>query len=143
MPSASGCTPAALRRLLLVAAFLTHVVSGRQAIAQVGGGPSPPYIGESVMDSPGLELSVHRIPNIGNAVEFYFSPDGKRIIGDARREGDTAYHVYTLNIDGTDIRRINHLLFPRWQEDHLDLDARSPGVADRKFLRPRGLSAGR
>jgi TolB protein len=59
------------------------------------------------MDNPGHELPVKRIPNIGNAVEFYFSPDGKRIIGDARREGDDAYHVHTLNIDGTDIRRIN------------------------------------
>jgi Tol biopolymer transport system component len=59
------------------------------------------------MENPGHELPVQRIPNIGSAVEFYFSPDGKRIIGDARREGETAYHVHTLNIDGTDIRRIN------------------------------------
>jgi TolB protein len=59
------------------------------------------------MDDAGRELPVHRIPNIGNAVEFYFAPDGKRIIGVARREGDDFYRVHTLNIDGTDIRRIN------------------------------------
>jgi hypothetical protein len=59
------------------------------------------------MDDAGRELPVHRIPNIGNAVEFYFAPDGKRIIGIARREGDDFYRVHTLNIDGTDIRRIN------------------------------------
>ena len=59
------------------------------------------------MDHPGHELPVQRIPNIGPAVEFYFSPDGKRIIGIARREGDEFYRVHTLNIDGTDIRRIN------------------------------------
>jgi hypothetical protein len=46
----------------------------------------------------GREFPVHRIPNIGPAVEFYFSPDGKRIIGTAKREGDNTYHVYTLNL---------------------------------------------
>jgi TolB protein len=59
------------------------------------------------MDHPSRELPVHRIPNIGPAVEFYFSPDGKRIIGIARPEGEEFYRVHTLNIDGTDIRRIN------------------------------------
>jgi len=53
------------------------------------------------------ELPVHQIPNLGPGAEFYFSPDGTHIIGNAKREGDTSYHVYTLNIDGTDIRRIN------------------------------------
>jgi TolB protein len=68
---------------------------------------SSPDVAAQVADGPGPELPVHRIPNIGNAVEFYFSPDGKSIIGDAKREGDDDYHVYTLNLDGTDIRRIN------------------------------------
>jgi hypothetical protein len=53
------------------------------------------------------ELPVHRIPNLGQGAEFYFAPDSKRIIGNAKRDGDSSYHVYTLNIDGTDIRRIN------------------------------------
>jgi Tol biopolymer transport system component len=55
----------------------------------------------------GRELPVHRIPNIGSAVEFYFSPDGRSLIGNAKREGDDDYHVYTLNLDGSSIRRIN------------------------------------
>lgn len=65
--------------------------------------------GARAQDGAGLgrELPVHRIPNIGNAAEFYYSPDGKSIIGNAKRGGDDAYQVYTLNIDGTDIRRIN------------------------------------
>ena len=58
-------------------------------------------------DSEGQELPVHVIPNIGPAAEFYFSPDGRSIIGNAKRAGDDSYHVYTLNIDGTNIRRIN------------------------------------
>src|SRR5215472_3447325 len=55
----------------------------------------------------GRELPVRRIPNIGQSAEFYFSPDGKSIIGNAKREGDDDYHVYTLNLDGSGIRRIN------------------------------------
>jgi len=57
--------------------------------------------------NPGHELPTHIIPNIGPAAEFYFSPDGKSIIGNAKRADDDSYHVYTLNTDGTNIRRIN------------------------------------
>ena len=53
------------------------------------------------------ELPVTKIPNIGNAAEAYFSPDGKKLICNAKREGDEGFQTYTLNLDGTDIRRIN------------------------------------
>jgi TolB protein len=55
----------------------------------------------------GRELPVRRIPNIGNAVEFYFSPDGASAIGLAKHDGDEFYRVHTLDLDGTNIRRIN------------------------------------
>jgi TolB protein len=86
--------------LLLAAAGI--LVAGRPLLAQV----ADPAARAIAADS-GRELPVHRIPNIGNAVEFYFSPDGNSLVGDAKREGDDAYHVYTLKIDGSDIRRIN------------------------------------
>lgn len=54
------------------------------------------------------KIKVQRIPNIGAAAEFYFSPDSKKLIGNAKREGDESHHVYTLNLDGTDIKRINN-----------------------------------
>ena len=47
------------------------------------------------------------IPNLGEAAEFYFSPDGKSLIGNAKGEGDTTHHVYTTTLDGTKIVRIN------------------------------------
>lgn len=57
---------------------------------------------------PTLEkLNAHQVPNLGRAAESYFSPDSRKLICDARREGDAEHHVYTLNLDGTDIRRIN------------------------------------
>lgn len=55
------------------------------------------------------ELPVQPIPNLPNAAEAYYSPDGKRFICNAKvSEDDKVHHVYTANIDGTDIRRINH-----------------------------------
>lgn len=56
----------------------------------------------------GKELPVHKVPNIGAAAEFYFAPDSKHIIGTAKRDGDDAYYEYILNIDGTEIKRINN-----------------------------------
>ncbi len=53
------------------------------------------------------ELPIRIIPNLGEAAEFYFSPDGKSLIGNAKRGGDTTHHVYTATIDGTKIVKIN------------------------------------
>ena len=53
------------------------------------------------------ELPVRVVPNLGEGAEFYFSPDSKSLIGNAKREGDTAHHVYTTTLDGTKIVRIN------------------------------------
>ncbi len=54
-----------------------------------------------------IELPSARIPNLGEAAEAYFSHGGKSMIGNAKLEGDDTHHVYTWNVDGTDIRRIN------------------------------------
>ena len=57
--------------------------------------------------SQGEELKSWRIPNVGEAAEFYFSPDGRSMIGNAKLAGDAHHQVYTFDIDGTNIRRIN------------------------------------
>ncbi len=56
---------------------------------------------------PPRELPVKRVPALGEAAEFYFSPDGKSLIGNAKMEGDATHHVYTVNLDGSGLRRIN------------------------------------
>ncbi len=53
------------------------------------------------------ELPVKEIPNLGEAAEWYFSPDGARLIGNAKRDGDAAHMVYVASLDGREIRRIN------------------------------------
>lgn len=53
------------------------------------------------------EFKVWQIPNIEEGAEFYFSPDGKSMIGNAKFGDDTVHQVYTFNIDGTEILKIN------------------------------------
>ncbi|MCX6175736.1 MAG: DUF5050 domain-containing protein [Ignavibacteriales bacterium] len=53
------------------------------------------------------EFKVWQIPNVDEGAEFYFSPDGKSMIGNAKFKGDPVHQVYTFNIDGTNIKRIN------------------------------------
>ncbi|UCD36656.1 MAG: PD40 domain-containing protein [Fidelibacterota bacterium] len=65
---------------------------------------------EQVVLTEGVELPVRIVPGFYSAAESYFSPDGRRLILNARLiEGEEDYHVYTVNLDGTDKRRINSL----------------------------------
>ena len=53
------------------------------------------------------ELDVSRIPHKGAGAEFYFSPDGKMLIGNAKLEGDETHYVYTMRIDDGEMVKIN------------------------------------
>lgn len=54
------------------------------------------------------ELKIWEIPHVEVGAEFYFSPDGKTLIGNAKLGDDTVHQVYTFNIDGTNILKINN-----------------------------------
>lgn len=80
------------------AALAVVVALPLAALAQApSGAPAP----------SGAELPVRIIPNLGEGAEFYFSPDNKSVIGNAKIGADTTHHVYTARIDGTDVRKIN------------------------------------
>ena len=53
------------------------------------------------------ELDVRRIPHEGTGAEFYFSPDGKTLIGNAKLEGDESHHVYTMSVADGEMVKIN------------------------------------
>ncbi|MDR1743512.1 MAG: hypothetical protein LBR48_06795 [Dysgonamonadaceae bacterium] len=60
-------------------------------------------------DSVSAEALVKVIPHVTTGAEAYFSPDSKTLIYNGKEEDDSVYHVYTVNIDGTDRRRINNI----------------------------------
>lgn len=55
------------------------------------------------------EMKVWMVPNLDEGAEFYFSPDGKRLIGNAKVGKDTVHQVYTIGIDGKGLVCVNHV----------------------------------
>ncbi|MCF6360439.1 MAG: hypothetical protein L3J29_06715 [Cyclobacteriaceae bacterium] len=53
------------------------------------------------------ELPITNIPSVTNGAEAYFSPDGKSVIFNGKMGTDTTHQVYTVNIDGSDLKKIN------------------------------------
>jgi len=53
------------------------------------------------------ELPVKRIPHDGEAAEFYFGPDNKTLIGNAKLPGDESHGVYTMSIDDGEMVLVN------------------------------------
>ena len=90
-------------RGVLVAGFVLAAIGAVGALAR-SQPPATPAGGQPV---EGKELPVTKIPIAGEAAEGYFSPDSKSMICDAKLPGDDEFHVYTFNINGTNVRRIN------------------------------------
>jgi Tol biopolymer transport system component len=53
------------------------------------------------------ELPTKIVPGFYSGAEAYFSPDGKKLIFNAHVKKQDNFHVYTVNLDGTDKRLIN------------------------------------
>lgn len=60
-----------------------------------------------VADEPAEEFKVWRVPNVPEGAECYFSPDGRSLIFNGKMAGDANHRVYTVRLDGSDLRRIN------------------------------------
>jgi len=56
---------------------------------------------------PNTEFKAWKISKDLEGAEAYFSPDGKSMIFNAKTEQDSTFLVYTMNIDGTNLKRIN------------------------------------
>ena len=53
------------------------------------------------------EMKVWKVPNVEEGAEAYFSPDGKSLIFNGKQGDDKTHFVYTVNIDGTSLKKIN------------------------------------
>jgi TolB protein len=99
----------------LAVLFLTGAapVAARQANAQgVPGGATPPQqIGavpvEARPDEPRL-ARLSRLTHAGQNAEAYFSADATKVIFQATRPGESACdQIFTMNLDGTEVRRVS------------------------------------
>ena len=52
--------------------------------------------------------SIRQLTNGGENAEAYFSADGRRLIFQSTRDGRTCDQQYTINIDGTALRRVSN-----------------------------------
>ena len=102
-----------MRKLTIRAsAALAMAVSGPAVLAVLAlisfaAGGAGPVAATAPRSDEGAELPCHRIPNLGEAAEWYFSPDGSLLVGNAKGPGDDAHQVYVASPDGRTVRRIN------------------------------------
>ena len=105
-------TKAPLARWIPLAIAAGLIVAGIAASAAPGQHPQksgPSASTPAPAPGPSLELPIHRIPNLPEAAEWYFAPNGKFLVGNAKGPGDTTHHVYVSSFDGSEIRRVNDL----------------------------------
>jgi TolB protein len=91
--------------LVLAPGLAGFVWVGAQVFAQ--GPPVQASATPAVQAPAGQELPITKIPIPGEAAEGYFSPDSKSMICNAKMADDKEYQVYTFDLDGTHVRRIN------------------------------------
>lgn len=92
-----------MRRLVLLVFFIGQ--TGTWARAQpVAAGPL-----KALHDSRETHLAnVRQLTSGGQNAEAYWSWDSKRLIFQSQRDGSTADAMYTMNADGTDVRRVSN-----------------------------------
>ncbi|MEK6631500.1 MAG: hypothetical protein AABY89_12270, partial [Acidobacteriota bacterium] len=91
--------------LVLAPGLAGFVWVGAQVFAQ--GPPAQAPATPAAQAPAGQELPITKVPIPGEAAEGYFSPDSKSMICNAKMADDKEYQVYTFDLDGKNVRRIN------------------------------------
>ena len=86
---------------LLVALFITSCTGGDSKTNEEAKT-------ETVAAEETKTFNVWKVPNVIEGAEAYFSPDGKSLIFNGKMENDENHLVYTVNIDGSNLKRINN-----------------------------------
>jgi len=94
-----------LRPLALLAALAAFQAAAQTAPAAATVGATP------IAPNPGEERhlgNIRMLTHGGDNAEAYFSADGRKLIFQSTRDGRTCDQQYTMNVDGTNIRRISN-----------------------------------
>ena len=92
-----------LRNNILILASLVMIFTSCTSQSAKNNGKDATEANETNQKFPVL-----MVPNITEGAESYFSPDGKSLIFNGKMGDDENYYVYTVNIDGTDLKKINN-----------------------------------
>ena len=84
-------------KLVLASVLLASLALGWQRAAAPAPAPSP----ESHLKN------IRQLTHGGENAEAYFSPDGTHLIFQSTREASPCDQIYTMKIDGTDLRRVS------------------------------------
>jgi len=89
--------------ILTAAALAAAVVCARPAAAQ-----SPPA--QRVEPAPGERhlANIRQLTHGGENAEAYFSADGKELIFQSTRDGRSCDQQFTMNVDGSNVRRVSN-----------------------------------
>ena len=91
-------------RLALFALVAPMIISGALASA----GDSTPIADDPLRLPQETHLrSIRQLSNGGENAESYFSADGKKLIFQSTRDGRACDQIYTMNVDGSDVRMVS------------------------------------
>ena len=100
-----------LAKLLALGAVLVSCSPGRSDDADTSATPAPAASAAATDSSAGQErhlTNIRQLTDGGENAEAYFSHDGTRLIFQSTREGVPCDQIFTMKIDGTDLRRVSN-----------------------------------
>lgn len=95
-----------MRSSIRISAALTAAVSMAAFAQGAGSSPATP-----IKPNPGEEkhlANIRMLTHGGDNAEAYFSASGKQLTFQSTRDGRTCDQQYTMNVDGSDLRRISN-----------------------------------
>src|SRR5262245_54104819 len=88
-----------MRQSILVAAVLSAL--------SFGPGPTPAPRPRFQLKGESHLTNIRQLTSGGEKADAYFSPDGTRLIYHSTRPDYPCDQIYTMKIDGTDVRRVS------------------------------------